>query len=314
MIGTTIEGGNARSIIQDIRQAEAKGVPSVWLTTAGAGLDALTIFAAAAPQTEGVVLGASIIPTWPRHPIVAVQQAQVIEQLAPGRLVLGFGPSNKPSMEALLGVDWRTPRQHLREYVTVVKSLLQGGAADFEGSHYTAHAKTAAPMHIPVMIGTLRQGTYQLAGEVADGAISWLTPWQHIKAVSRPAMEKAAQASGRQTPALVVHVPFCLSEDIAAVREAVRTQFGFYPRSPAYAAMFEEAGYAGLNGSWSDTLIDAVVAHGSDEAVVARLSQVSAEGASDVIANPVLFAGAGKEHAFEVVAEANQRAARTPGA
>lgn len=310
MIGITIDGDNAAGIVRDIRTAEEKGVPSVWLTTAGAGLDALTIFAAAAMQTERVVLGASIIPTWPRHPIVAVQQAQVIEHLAPGRLVLGVGPSNRPSMERLIGANWRTPHHHLREYVTVVKTLLQDGAVDFEGSHYTARARVAAPMDVPVMVGALRRGTYELAGEVSDGAISWLTPWPHLKDACLPAMAKGANAAGRTTPSLVVHAPFCLSQDVAAVREAVRSQFGFYAGSPAYVAMFAEAGFPDLGGAWSDSLVDAVVAHGSDEAVISRLIAIIAEGGTDVIANPVWLAGTDHARACEVVAEANRRASR----
>jgi alkanesulfonate monooxygenase SsuD/methylene tetrahydromethanopterin reductase-like flavin-dependent oxidoreductase (luciferase family) len=227
-----------------------------------------------------------------------VQQAQVVEQLAPGRLILGLGPSNQPSMERLIGANWRTPRQHLREYVTVTRSLLQGGSVDHEGSHYTARAQTAAPMNVPVMIGTLRKGTYELAGGVADGAISWLTPWEHLRDACLPVMSAAAQNAERQTPPLVVHIPFCVSDDVAAVREAVRTQFGFYPRSPAYAAMFEEAGFANLNGAWSEALIDAVVAHGNEESVLSRLTQVAREGAAHIIANQVVLDGASREQGF----------------
>ena len=55
----------------------------------GTGLDALTLFAAAAVQTDSIVFGTSIVPTYPRHPIVAAQQVQVLDQLAPRRLRLG---------------------------------------------------------------------------------------------------------------------------------------------------------------------------------------------------------------------------------
>ena len=161
----------------------------------------------------------------------------------------------------------------------------------FQGSHFTARARIAAPVQVPIMAGTLREGTYRLVGEVADGAISWLTPWAYLRDICLPAMRSAAAVAGRETPALVVHAPFCISEDVEAVRAQVRQQFGFYPRSPAYAAMFEAAGFNGLNGEWSDELIDAVVAHGSAATVSKRLGQLVAEGATDVIAHP-LFVGA----------------------
>lgn len=306
MIGITIDGSSAREAVDSIKSAEAQGVPVAWMTTAGAGLDALTIFAAAAMQTERIVLGASIIPTWPRHPIVAAQQAQVIEQIAPGRLILGVGPSNKPSMERLLGVEWRSPQKHLREYITILKSLLQDGSVDFTGSHFTARARIAAPMNVPIMAGSLRQATYRLCGEVADGAISWLTPWPHLQEACLPQLEAGAAAAGRKTPALVVHVPFCLSEDREAVRKVAREQLGFYAGSPSYVAMFAEAGFPELGGAWSDPLVDAVVASGSDEAVATRLATIIEEGASDIIAMPLHVDGSSQERAFAVVAEANR--------
>jgi F420-dependent oxidoreductase-like protein len=308
MIGCIMEGPGTTEALEDISAAERAGVPAAWMTTAGAGLDAMTIFAAAAVQTERIGLGASIIPTWPRHPIVVAQQAQVIEQLAPGRLVIGLGSSSRPSMERLVGANWREPRQHMREYVTVLKTLLDQGKVDVDGSHYTAHAQIASPIDVPVMIGTLRANTYKLAGEIADGAISWLTPWHHIRDVCLPQLEGAAKTAGRETPRLVVHQLFCLSEDVEAVRSAVRTQFGFYTSLPSYAAMFAEAGFPDLNGSWSDALTDALVVHGDAASVIDALVKVSREGASDIIANPVFLDGASKQQAFEVVAEANRRA------
>jgi hypothetical protein len=71
--------------------------------------------------------------------------------------------------------------------------------------------------------------------------------------------------------------------------------------------MFEEAGFPGLNGNWSDALTDAIVAHGNDQAVIDALSATVREGATHVIANPVLLDAGSKQHAFEVVAEANRR-------
>jgi hypothetical protein len=71
--------------------------------------------------------------------------------------------------------------------------------------------------------------------------------------------------------------------------------------------MFEEAGFRGLNGTWSDALTDVLVIHGSDEDVIARLVEIASSGATHIIANPVLLEGQTAEHAFEVVAEAERR-------
>ena len=41
--------------------------------------DTISMFAAAAVQTESIRLGTAIVPTYPRHPIVLAQQALVDE-------------------------------------------------------------------------------------------------------------------------------------------------------------------------------------------------------------------------------------------
>ena len=46
-IGVAAMGGDAKAVVERIQQMESMGVPAVWLTTGGAGLDGLTIFSAA---------------------------------------------------------------------------------------------------------------------------------------------------------------------------------------------------------------------------------------------------------------------------
>ena len=88
-VGVAIHTRSAAAILEAIGQAEAAGVPTVWLTT-GSGPDALTVFAAAATSTRSITMGTAIVPTFPRHPLVVAQQTADIAQLASGRLVLGL--------------------------------------------------------------------------------------------------------------------------------------------------------------------------------------------------------------------------------
>ncbi|SVD07556.1 uncharacterized protein METZ01_LOCUS360410, partial [marine metagenome] len=68
----------------NIQRAEDLGIQAVWMTAGGASLDSMTCFAATAASTNNIKLGTSIVPTYPRHPLVMAQQAQVVAQLAPG--------------------------------------------------------------------------------------------------------------------------------------------------------------------------------------------------------------------------------------
>src|SRR5919199_5448989 len=165
LIGVAVSAPDSPGVLTGIEQAEQLGIPAAWLTTGGVGLDALTLFAAAAVRTSRIRLGTSITPTFPRHPLVVVQQVQVLAQLAPGRFRLGLSPSHRPIMEATFGVDFRAPLGHLREYVRIVKTILQRGSVDFDGRYYRAHGQIRAPVDVPVMASALQQKSFELCGE-----------------------------------------------------------------------------------------------------------------------------------------------------
>lgn len=311
MIGAFVQGRDARQIVDAIVRLDGMGLPAAWLTMGGAAADAPTIFAAAAVQTESIRLGTSIIPTWPRHPVAIAQQAIALGAIAPGRFRLGIGPSHQPSMEALMGVRWRKPLLQLREYLTVITTLLRTGAVDFQGEHVTARARIAAPVDVPVMASALRDGSFRLCGELADGAISWVAPWSYLRERALPPLRESARAAGRDVPPLIAHVPISVNTNAAEVRQAAREQVGFYGRVPFYAAMYAAAGYEDTSGGPSDALIDDLVVYGTHEQVVEKLRGILAEGAGEIIAHPILTGdnrSASLDAALEAVLAANKGA------
>ena len=174
-IGLAVGGPTAQGVLADIERAEQKGIDAVWMTTGGARLDSMTVFAAAALRTERIKFGTSIVPTYPRHPLVMAQQVQVIDQLAPGRFRLGVGPSHRPTMRQM-GIRMDQPLGHLREYLQVLKALLQEGKVDLDGDFYQAHETIPQKADVPIMASALQRGSFELCGAEADGAISWVCP------------------------------------------------------------------------------------------------------------------------------------------
>ena len=63
--------------------------------------DVLTTYAGVAAKTFTIILGTSIVPTYPRHPLVLAQQALDLHDLAPGRLRLEIGPSHRFIIESI---------------------------------------------------------------------------------------------------------------------------------------------------------------------------------------------------------------------
>ena len=291
LIGIAVGGSKVLEVQAAIEQAEKQGVQAAWMTTGGARLDSITTFAAAAGRTGSIKLGTSVVPTYPRHPLVMVQQAQVVAQLAPSRFRLGVGPSHRPTMRAM-GIQMPDPLGHLREYLRILKALLQTGKVDFDGSYYQAHDTISEPVDVPVMASALRQGSFELCGAEADGAISWVCPGQYLRDVALPAMKKGAEQAGRPVPPLIAHVPMCVHDNADEVRAAFRQQFSVYPTLPFYRRMLIDAGYPEASeGAWSDAMIDGLVIHGDEARTASGLWDLMSIGATEILVSPILAGG-----------------------
>jgi F420-dependent oxidoreductase-like protein len=291
LIGIAVGGSKVLEVQAAIEQAEKQGVQAAWMTTGGARLDSITTFAVAAGRTGSIKLGTSVVPTYPRHPLVMVQQVQVVAQLAPSRFRLGVGPSHRPTMRAM-GIQMPDPLGHLREYLRILKALLQTGKVDFDGSYYQAHDTISEPVDVPVMASALRQGSFELCGAEADGAISWVCPGQYLRDVALPAMKKGAEQAGRPVPPLIAHVPMCVHDNADEVRAAFRQQFSVYPTLPFYRRMLIDAGYPEASeGAWSDAMIDGLVIHGDEARTASGLWDLMSIGATEILVSPILAGG-----------------------
>lgn len=291
-IGVHVFAPTAPQVVDSIVAAEQAGVQAAWLTSGGLAPDPFAIFAAAATRTTTIKFGTSIVPTFPRHPLAMAQGAIAVEQFAPGRLRLGVGPSHKPAMEGMWGIPFEKPLQHLREYLIVLRAILQEGKVDFHGKRFNVTAQLPAPTGVTVMASALRPNGFRVCGELAEGAISWVCPLPYLRDVAIPAIAEGAATAGREAPPLIAHVPVIVSEDMAVVREASRRQIGLYPRVPFYSQMFQDAGFPeAAEGQLSDRMIDALVVHGSPDAVKARLREVPSYGAAELLAMPILPQG-----------------------
>jgi F420-dependent oxidoreductase-like protein len=267
------------------------GLSGIWIPTMGTGPDALISIAAAAMRTERVSLGTGVLPVFPRHPLAVAQQALAVESLAPGRLRLGIGTSHRPSMEHTFGIAMTAPLRRLREYVTVLRAAVAGGEVDHAGEYYTARARFAPPAAaVPVMIAALSPGAFRLAGEVSDGAVSWLCPPAYLEGTALPAMREGAERTGRPAPPLVAGIPVAVCDDADAARAAVRSQLGRYVQAPFYQQMLVTAGLSeAAESRWSDRMIDAVAIIGDEDAVASRLGALVAAGIDEVAVTPVLL-------------------------
>jgi F420-dependent oxidoreductase-like protein len=288
-VGLVVNGADASLAVSTIVAAEAAGVQQVWMIQTPSAPDTLTIFAAAALQTTSIRMGTAIVPTYPRHPLVMAQQALALGDLAPERLRLGIGPSHRPAIEGVYGIPMKAPLEHLREYVTVLRAALWEGKVDHQGSFFTIKATLSRTPRTPILISALGTGAFKLAGEISDGAISWMCPAAYLLEKALPALRAGAATSTRPAPPLLAHVPVALGQDRPEVLMASRKQISRYAHLPFYANMFANAGFpVGPDGTMSDELIDNLVVSGDEAAITSRLNELLAAGLDELLVMPIL--------------------------
>jgi F420-dependent oxidoreductase-like protein len=287
-VGLVMDGSNAEVAVKTIVAAEDVGVRQIWMTQPPWWPDVLTTFAAAATNTSTVRFGTSIVPTYPRHPLVMAQQALALYDIAPSRVRLGIGPSHRFIIEDMYGLQHRTPLAHLREYVEILHAALWEGKVDHHGDFYNITATLPRTPQIPVLISTLGEKAFQLAGRIADGALSWVCPIPYLLRTGIPALRTSAAAVGRSVPPMVAHVLVALSEDRNSILSAGHQLLDFYAKVPFYANMFSNAGFQPTSDQTvPDSLVDNLVISGNEDIVAARFTELLATGLDELMVSLV---------------------------
>jgi|SRR5262245_17030270 len=118
-----------------------------------------------ATNTRRIRFGSRVINPITRHPAVAACAAASIEELAPGRTMIGIGTGD--SSVDNIGVRPSTHAQ-LIAYVRTIRELLSSGHSRYNGA---SCKQTWFHGRIPIYIAASGPKTLQLAGEIADGVV-----------------------------------------------------------------------------------------------------------------------------------------------
>jgi F420-dependent oxidoreductase-like protein len=172
--------------VDTVKRAEALGYHSVW-TAEAYGSDALSPLAYLAAVTDRIKLGTAVVQLAARPPATLAMHAMTIDALAGGgRLIVGIGVSGPQIVEGWYGQPWGKPNQRIRDYVTIVRKVLDrkepvahdgpeiqlpytGPGALGQGKALKSIMHPVAPVELWLAAGGPRNTA--LAGEICDG---WL--------------------------------------------------------------------------------------------------------------------------------------------
>ncbi len=249
-IGIVLHPGAVGNQVDDLvtraRLAAAAGVRAVWVPQLY-GLDTLTALAVIGREVPGIMLGAGVVPVQPRHPLVVAGHARTVQAATHGRLVLGLGVSHPGLIEAY-GMPFDRPFARLREHLAVLRPTLRGEPVTFTGEYVGAATEgvsvevPGAHPTVPVILGALGPRMLRLAGEEADGTMTFLTGPRTLAEHVLPRIRDAAAAAGRPEPRIVAGLPVAVSNDPERVRDEVSDMVGPYAGLPSYRGVLDREG------------------------------------------------------------------------
>lgn len=286
-IGLMIAGQGLTSFVDHARDAAEAGIPRVWLAQVF-GVEALTAIAVAGREIPDLEFGTAVIPTYPRHPFILAGQAMTTRAALggiPGRLHLGIGLSHQLVIEQMLGLTFEKPALHMREYLSALRPALDGQTVAVHGETVTA-ATIMGPIRvddagsdpIPVLVAALGPALLRVAGELADGTLTWMASPEVIGKRIAPSITAAAEAAGRPRPRVGVGLPVAVTSDVDAVLERAAATYAVYGTLPSYARLLEEGGLDGPAGT---------VIAGDEDEVAGRIRALADAGATEFLASPV---------------------------
>lgn len=224
--------------------AEDAGFSSVWVYEYLRNPFMLLAGGAAATNRVNVATGIAVASS--RSPFAMANEAADLDEISGGRLILGIGAGIGAIVEAFHSTSAQDPVERMREYIDAVRAswhYLAGTVPDLKymGERYSLLTPTGfslsrplARARIPVYLGALGPKMMQLAGEKADGMVTYAADPTFVKTQIAPHVMTGAKRVGRDPATLdVASMLICsISRDRAEAIRRARVQMGLYLAMP----------------------------------------------------------------------------------
>ena len=152
--------------------------------------EAWTLMAALAAVTSNVTIGPLVACTSFHNPALLAKQAATIDEIAGGRFVLGLGAGWNETEFRAFGFPFDQRVARFEEAFTIIRTLLQEGAVDFEGRFYQARdcelLPRPRPGGPPLLIGSNGPRMLRIAVPHADAWNTWYVDTQNTPAGVAP--------------------------------------------------------------------------------------------------------------------------------
>lgn len=248
--------GVVREVVAELDEA---GWPTMWIPETVAR-DPFVSAAVMLEATTNMQVATGIASIWARDPMTTANATLTLNEAYNGRFVLGLGVSHHTLTEWVRKHDYSKPLTKMREY------LERMDASMFHG---------VQPEQPPMrLLAALGPKMLELSATAADGAHPYFVPVEHTE-IARTVIGPDAYLATEQ---MVV-----LETDPATAREIARKHMAVYLGLPNYANNLMRLGYTEEEiTNADDRVVDAIVAWGTLDDVLARVKAHQDAGANHV--------------------------------
>jgi 5,10-methylenetetrahydromethanopterin reductase len=235
--GVALQGRYSPRVFEEmVGVIESAGYDYLWLTDSSLHTrNPYMHLSLAAGLTTNVRLGTAVTNPVTRHPGIVAVNAATLEELAPGRTILGIGTGDRP-LESL-GVRPANLGQ-MRGSIDAIRRLLDGEHVDHEGPGFSmidAHLRFEVAGTVPVFVSASGPKTLELAGEIADGVIFLGGLFRDGVTYGLEHIDRGAERAGRPRPHVAVFGYGAIDDDDPdSALDAARSIAAWFPQTAPF--------------------------------------------------------------------------------
>jgi 1,4-dihydroxy-2-naphthoate octaprenyltransferase len=241
--------GSVGDAVAWAREARERGLHSVWVHDSYFERDAVSYASAIAAQVPDIRVALGALNPFTRHPVVLAMTVSALDEMAPGRIILGLG-TGLPLRLAQMGIPY-TPEggvEGVSKAMDTVRALWAGQRIPSATPNLMPIQPMFPPVHhVPIYIAAYRSAFLELTGQKADGYLA--RPCESLpgfKSIIRR-IRAASLAAGRPENAVEAsgYLLTLIDESRhAALNRAKREPFVIYMMSVLSDVSLKRAGFA----------------------------------------------------------------------
>ena len=168
--GLAGQPASSRDLLGEVREGEALGLGTVFISERYNKKEAATLCGAAAAASESITISCGLTNSNTRHPLLTAGFAYTMQSLSGGRFVLGIG-RGIPILQQMMGIPEITTAE-MEDFAGIMRRLFRGEmVADHDGPAGRFPLLLLDPTldeHLPMGIGGFGENTLRLAGRCFD--------------------------------------------------------------------------------------------------------------------------------------------------